>query len=107
MQHSEETELVDSSALSSVSLAERGLAAPVAENTTFRLHSAVLVESLEQTGSCIFEGSVADHIFPLRVGTVQLPKMSENGTWYLDWLGATTSSFNAFSSLSNDPETPG
>lgn len=38
---------------------------------------------MKETGLCIVEEGVVDHRLPPRVGSMQPPKVSEDGTWYL------------------------
>lgn len=82
MQHPEETELVDPSAVSSGFLAQRSRAVAVAENHACRLHFAELAELLKQKSFCIVERTVADSRLPPRLCSMQHPKVSENETWF-------------------------
>lgn len=63
----------------------------------------MLAEPLRKTGLCIVEESVADNRLNRLVGSVQLPKVKEDRTWYWAWLDDMTRPFNVFSLLKDNP----
>lgn len=106
MQFSNKIELVGLSALSSDPLAEPKWASAVGQDHASRLHLAVLAESLEQMGFCIVERVVADHRHFRHVGSVHTPTVSEDGTWYSNWLNDIQRSFNNLFLLRHSPNKP-
>lgn len=106
MQCSQETELIESSALSNVLLTECRRLALVAQDHPSRLYFTVLAQSLKQTGSCIVERGVADHRLFSCVGCLQCLKVSDEETWYLSWLDDMEYFFSNLTSLNHIPDKP-
>lgn len=106
MQHPEEIKVADTSTLSSSAPVQSEWFAAVGTVHASRRHFAVLTESLNHSGFCIVEEDVTDHQLPPRLGSLQLLKMTENGTRYLGWLDDRKSSVNARSLLDDPPSSP-
>lgn len=75
-------------------------------NHKSRLQLAVVAESLKRTSFCIVDEPVKDHPLPSSMGSLQLLRVSENGTGYVGWAEDIERSFHAFALLKDQPEKP-
>lgn len=106
MQQSEKSKLIDSSALSNVPRPQRRRAAAVAADLASKLHFAVLVKLLKQKGLRIVEEGVAGHKTAPFLGSMLLPKVSEEGTWNFGWLDGVKRFVIVLSLPSDLPDEP-
>lgn len=74
------------SVLSNVHFAQHTGAAAVPMSCAYRLHFAVLVESLTQNRFCIVQGSVADDWLPPHLVFRQFSNVSEDGARHMERL---------------------